>query len=205
MTPTIQSVSGFAIDFTKPTRNIYHYFDIGHGLSNVCRYGGQCDQFYSVAEHSVTMSYLVPSEYALEALFHDATEAYLGDMPTPLKMLCPDYQRIEYGFDLSIRMLYGLPLAMSDVVKAADKAALQYEKPQVQTRPSKVWDHIHFPPLTVHSPVVKFLGPVTSRSCDGRDAWLNRFNELWHKPAPTALPVAQRHAVEVELALLERT
>lgn len=59
--------------------------DIAHHLSMICRYGGAVQSFYSVAEHSILVSHYVPPEYAKEALLHDASEAYVGDLIRPLK------------------------------------------------------------------------------------------------------------------------
>lgn len=66
--------------------------DVARGLANECRYGGQC-KFYSVAEHSVLVSIVVEKlapprvarRWALEALLHDGSEAYVGDVIRPLK------------------------------------------------------------------------------------------------------------------------
>lgn len=63
----------------------FHLGDIAHHLSMTCRYGGAVQRFYSVAEHSVLVSLFVPPEYAKEALLHDASEAYVGDLIRPLK------------------------------------------------------------------------------------------------------------------------
>lgn len=59
--------------------------DIAHSISLLCRYNGHIDRFMSVAEHCWILSYQVPQEYALEALLHDASEAYMSDIPRPLK------------------------------------------------------------------------------------------------------------------------
>lgn len=69
--------------------------DIAHSLSNQCRYGGHTSGFYSVAQHSCLVADLVDSKYKLDALLHDATEAYLLDLPKPVKMCMPDYEKFE--------------------------------------------------------------------------------------------------------------
>ena len=74
--------------------------DIAHALAHQCRYNGHCKSFYSVAEHSVYVAeeiYRKTSSYedAMKGLLHDATEAYLGDMPRPIKALIPQFHEIE--------------------------------------------------------------------------------------------------------------
>ncbi len=71
--------------------------DIAHGLSYTCRYSGQCSNFYSVAEHSINCCkaaryFGYDYKIQLYALYHDASEAYLADIPTPLKKC---YQNIK--------------------------------------------------------------------------------------------------------------
>ncbi|MBB9196718.1 5'-deoxynucleotidase, partial [Escherichia coli] len=83
---------------------------------------------YSVAQHAVLCSQLVPQELAFEALMHDATEAYCQDIPAPLKRLLPDYKRMEEKIDAVIREKYGLPQAMSTPVKYADLIMLATER-----------------------------------------------------------------------------
>ncbi len=74
--------------------------DIAHGLSNCCRYVGQCSEFYSVAEHSYRMAQYLEAQgrkkpLCLLALLHDASEAYLGDLHTDLKAILPEYKALE--------------------------------------------------------------------------------------------------------------
>lgn len=102
--------------------------DIAQGLSNECRFAGQISHFYSVAQHAVYVSYLVPQEYALEALLHDASEAYCKDLPTPLKALLLEYKKIEKRIDGVIRKKFNLSAEMSDVVNYADLVMLATER-----------------------------------------------------------------------------
>lgn len=109
--------------------------DISHALSNLCRYNGHCDRFYSVAEHSVYVSEVV--EYSsggnpietMCALMHDATEAYIGDMVRPIKSFMPMFSTMEdniWYYAISIK--FGLPKDISDIVHEADNLLCSTEK-----------------------------------------------------------------------------
>lgn len=69
--------------------------DIAHSLSLLNRFCGHTKFPYSVAQHSIACSYVVPQEYALGALLHDASEAYMADLPRPVKHSLPEYQERE--------------------------------------------------------------------------------------------------------------
>lgn len=101
--------------------------DIATALSNICRFTGHLDQHYSVAQHCVLVSHLVEPHLAFEALMHDASEAYCGDVSSPLKARLPDYREIEGRVDRAIRAKYGLPLVESPEVKVADLRMLASE------------------------------------------------------------------------------
>lgn len=87
--------SSRAIDLFDPSPSDIHIGDIAHALSMQCRFVGHVSEFYSVAEHSVRVSFAVPEAAALHALLHDASEAYLGDVSTPLKSALPQYRALE--------------------------------------------------------------------------------------------------------------
>lgn len=108
--------------------------DIAHALSMLCRFSGHCLQFYSVAEHSAHIArWLYPrhgARVALCGLLHDATEAYVTDVPRPLKPFLMGYKQIERDNWLAIASAFELPTDLSPVIKQADSAALAEEARQ---------------------------------------------------------------------------
>lgn len=95
--------------------------DIAQGMALTCRFGGQCAQFYSVAQHCYHLSYAVPEEYALDALMHDAAEAYLTDVPSPAKDGLSEYREVEDRLYEVIARKFGLSFPIPKVVHDADK------------------------------------------------------------------------------------
>lgn len=102
--------------------------DIAHALSLLCRYGGHTSRFYSVAEHCVLMSYAVPLQDALAALLHDATEAYVVDVPRPVKRYLRDYKDIEDAVWQVIARRFRISTDLPPSVKEADNRILLNEK-----------------------------------------------------------------------------
>lgn len=102
--------------------------DIAHALSLQCRFGGHCLQFYSVAEHSVHIARFVAPEHQLWALLHDASEAYIVDVPRPLKRYLSGYRDAENALMAAICHRFGLPLDMPAEVHEADQRIIQDER-----------------------------------------------------------------------------
>ncbi|RYI03693.1 HD family hydrolase [Proteus mirabilis] len=146
--------------------------DIATGLANECRFNGQIDNFYSVAQHSVYTSYLVAPEFALEALLHDASEAYVKDLPSPLKKLLPEYKLIELRVEKMIRKKFGLPENMSDKVHFADLMMLATEKRDLDIDADSNWLMLEGIPASDFA-----VNPLTPRQA--KSLFLRRFNELY--------------------------
>lgn len=101
--------------------------DIARALSMICRFNGHVKKFYSVAQHSVLVSYIVPEEYALEGLMHDATEAIIGDMVRPIKRFMPEFKEVENKLEAAIAQRFNLRTDIHDIIKEADNIALVTE------------------------------------------------------------------------------
>ena len=112
--------------------------DIAHALSHLCRFGGHCRTFYSVAEHSVRVSLVVEqdqggaapawrAEQALAALLHDAAEAYIVDVPRPIKRFLGGYKDAEERVFAAIAQRFRISSTLQECVKYADEVLLATE------------------------------------------------------------------------------
>lgn len=128
--PTILTTDGRYFDFTNPDPAAITLNAIARGLANTCRFGGQCRSFYSVAEHSIWVSRLVPPHLAVHGLLHDAAEAFIGDMPKPLKEMLPDYKRVEAQVEAVLFAQFGF-ISLPPEVKQIDRVMLATEQRQI--------------------------------------------------------------------------
>lgn len=142
----IITFTGEAIEPLSPDPERIHIEDIAHSLANQCRFTGHVRSFYSTAQHCVLGSYLVPDEYRLTFLLHDASEAYISDIASPVKRH-PDfgtyYDIAEERLELAIAERFGLPWPMPPEVKVADKMVLRAEQRDLMPNdPSEgpIWD-----------------------------------------------------------------
>jgi hypothetical protein len=97
--------------------------DIARALSMTCRFSGHVNSFWSVASHSILVSELVSQEHALTALLHDAAEAYLTDIPTPIKRsmgMAKEYREMEDRVLSVIMQKYGGCYPLPDEVEFVD-------------------------------------------------------------------------------------
>lgn len=128
-----RTYSGKRIDFAQPIKaEDIEIEDIANGLIKLCRFSGQCYSFYSVAQHSLHVSALIRDDGGspveqLAGLLHDASEAYIADLPSPAKLECPDYLELETNMMKAICERFSLPFPLPAHVWAADREALQEE------------------------------------------------------------------------------
>lgn len=104
--------------------------DIAHALSMQCRFSGHVRAFYSVAEHSVFVSKYSPLEDRLIGLLHDASEAYLQDMASPIKHSgrITGYLEAEERISKAIAAAFGLPtIRKTAAVQAAEELVYSAE------------------------------------------------------------------------------
>jgi hypothetical protein len=174
--PWIQTASGlkFPLLDVDPSAILIH--DIAHALSILCRFNAQCLRPYSVAEHSVHVSYEIAPNLALVGLMHDAAEAYLGDVPGPLKSCLPHFYSIESRLLAAIGIKFGFVYPEKGTVEArelkrADIQLLVDEKAVLMAPEPEPW-----PPA---APPVKNSGRIQCWPPDvAKEEFLTRWREL---------------------------
>lgn len=141
MALTLTTYTGRKIDPLNVKAGQLDIRDIAHALSMICRFGGHARQFYSVAEHSIRVSCLVPQEHALAALLHDAAEAYLGDVPRPLKGRFASFTQAEQKILAQVAGCFGFDFPLHACVHGADNSMLAAEMQELMeggTNPAEI-------------------------------------------------------------------
>jgi hypothetical protein len=143
----VETYTGRFVDTKRPHASTIVLEDIAHALGATCRYGGHCQRFYSVAEHAVFCSIRLERKgygigLQLAALHHDDAEAYLGDIPRPMKsLLGQTYKSLTDRMDKVIGEALGLDPLMfhHPLVKDADNWALFVEARHLLPSQGKHW------------------------------------------------------------------
>ena len=116
----IPTHTGGRFNLLKPRTEDVNILDIAHGLAQKVRYNGQGNTFYSVAQHAVICSIFVEPEFQKIALLHDANEAYLPDIPTPVKEVIRGWRELEEHLESFIFPAFGLDAKIPEEVKVID-------------------------------------------------------------------------------------
>lgn len=180
--PWVETVSGTAVDLLAPTRDQIKLGDIAHSLARIARFNGHTEPpgIWSVADHSVLVMMIVhnnipcaPPLLRLAALLHDAQEAFIGDIISPMKSAIRDSLRAELenqnvqeyrqdaiigaafsaiaaNVQAQIHMQFGLPRALpnewAQAVKIADLMALSIERRDLLPEGEREWGPLPEPP-----------------------------------------------------------
>lgn len=168
----VSTYSGNRLYLANPSIDDVSILDIAHHLAGVNRFSGATTVPYSVAQHSVHVSYLVPQGYELAGLLHDAAEAYLGDMVKPLKLFLGDeFAAMEKNVMNVIAEAFGVDYRDYDPIKRADLVALATEKRDLMPFSSEDWsylDGVNPDPMTIK--------PWSHQGA--KQAYLNRFDSI---------------------------
>jgi hypothetical protein len=186
--PTIRTAAGRPFSFIDPDSTPLSIEVMAHALSNICRFTGHCREFYSVAQHSVLTSFIVPPQHAMQALGHDLGESVMNDISSPLKRLLPDYKVIEDRCERSIWRSLGLPEVLPPEVKHADAVAYVTERRDLMPEddPEAWGDEVpdisisHLPPLEER--IVPWSPSVS------RIRFLHRYYMLLHREKMANVP-----------------
>jgi len=189
--PAILLNSGTYFNFIDPHHSEFDISDIALGLANTARFGGQSSSFYSVAQHSVLVSAIVPQGLALDALMHDAAEAFIGDIPTPLKQLLLAYKEIEAKVEDAIFAKMDILHTKSPYIKRADLILLATELRDLMPEPGDKWEILdNVEPLEQK---IIAVGPN-----EAFHMFMDRYRYLHGRRQKTKTP---RNSAEMELAL----
>ena len=157
----IRTFSGKYINVFDPSPDDIVIEDIAHALSNQPRFGGHLPEFYSVCQHSIHCCDLASEENQFTALMHDASEAYLLDMPKPIKLEMTQYNRIEDKLMKVIAIKFGFKYPKPEEVDQIDYFMLERE-----------WNV-----LMLREKSLKYYAPIDIMSHEkAKEIFLEKFN-----------------------------
>ena len=145
----IQTYTGKEVDPFYLNKEDICIEDIAHSLALQCRFNGHCLIFYSLAEHCCRVSDICSTVWKAHGLLHDASEAYLSDIPSPVKQELPEYKAIEKKIEYLIEFRFGIvPQVRMDVVKECDQILLATEARDLMCYCETPWVFITQAPLS---------------------------------------------------------
>lgn len=168
----IQTYTGRRFTPLKPMVESIVLEDIAHALSMQCRFSGHIKKFYSVAQHSVLVSYICDTKDALWGLMHDASEAYIVDIPRPVKRKLTEYIDLEKNMQDAICERFDLNKKTPESVKKADDLLLMTEARDLLTTVRDGWGYDHITPLPFK------IEPVSQQ--EAKELFIRRYCELTH-------------------------
>lgn len=162
----IQLYSGTIFDPLAPDPQLIEVEDIAHSLALQCRFSGHTFKFYSVAEHSVRVSHCFDDPHlALWGLLHDASEAYLVDVPSPLKnhkTFGSGYRAAERRLMRAVAVRFNLSWPMPDEVKKVDRRLLVTERRDLLSRVGSREERDLWTPWLTAEPLLGVISPWSS-------------------------------------------
>ena len=165
----IQTYTGRKFTPMAPEPGDIDIRDIAHALAFLCRFNGHCHSFYSVAEHSVRVSCALPAGLAMQGLLHDAAEAYISDIPRPVKEGLPRFRELEDRLLARIMARFGQPEALTPDVLTMDTQLLATEARDLMLPPPEPWN-------LGADPLPETIEPWEPTEAETR--FLQRFREL---------------------------
>lgn len=160
----LNTYTGRRFDPLNPDPDQVEIMDIAHALSNTCRYSGHCREFYSVAQHCVLMANYSPEWLRPACLLHDAAEAYLTDLPRPLKHLegfGEFYVQAEMDLLDVILPVFGIDPAVMDEIEPHDQFMLAWEQRDLM---GHTYDEPWYPRIKIPSMILKPWPPNVAKN-----------------------------------------
>jgi uncharacterized protein len=163
-----QTYTGRKVSLTNPKVEDIVPEDIAHALAHICRFNGQIREHYSVAQHSMEVAKHVAPRLRLEAILHDAAEAYIGDMISPLKNLVPGFRDIEYRFEKIIAEKFNILLdnMRHPVIKLVDRGMMLSEARALMRYPGNI---------PIEGPLYEIPRPMDA--CEAEQVFLGELEE----------------------------